>query len=91
MKKYLIEGRIVNDPSTADGYGNWEEENIEPIEADSPEEALAIYLDYLMENDYEIVVFDNEQTDNEFGNPYIAACDGNQCQFRAKPIEQDES
>ena len=89
MKKYIIEGRQVNSESQADGYTFWEPIDIENIEADSPAEALGEFLNWL--KDYPgYTVYEDYQTSNEFGNPYIAEEPGDGSQLDYQAIEYDE-
>lgn len=88
MKNYRILSRKVNDGKTADGYGNWEYENIEEnIQAADAEEAIEIFLSWL-ENCGGVTVDGDEG--NEFGNPYRADINGAQYDYMAEEQEETE-
>lgn len=77
--KYAMESRVVNNPS-GDGYGNWEYDNV--IEAENPDEAVEIYIEYL--KNYGATV--NSDCVNEYGNPFDYEYIGIQYQCRAVEI-----
>ena len=74
MKKYTIFARRINDPTTADGFGEWQE--VGTWDEETPEDALFFWMDQQpFEDDRFIQTGENTFKLDDYEYECMAECD----------------